>query len=93
MQHGSQKDGTEFFTVASAPSPQNNLVFVKEVEFSSVLCIVTLIYVTIADVCNISIQEVKDPIDVVCMYFLLYCVTKMKTQLLHCFMSKVKSNP
>jgi len=52
------KDGTEFFTVASTPSSQNNLVFVKEVEFSSVLCIVTIIYVTIANVCNINIQEV-----------------------------------
>jgi len=47
-----------FFTVIPAPSPQNNLVSVKEVEFSSVLCIVTIIYVTIANVFNISIQEV-----------------------------------
>lgn len=44
------------FTVTPAPSPQNNLIFVKEVEFSSVLCIVTIIYVTIANVFNI--QEV-----------------------------------
>jgi len=35
-----------------------NLVFVKEVEFNSVLSVVTNKYVTIANVCNISIQEV-----------------------------------
>jgi hypothetical protein len=53
---GYRKMELSSFTVAPAPSPPNNLIFVKEIEFSSVLCIVTIIYVTVANVFNI--QEV-----------------------------------